>query len=411
MVFGGTKMDIERFTTYYKNKMKSNLTKAKRVKMVSEFFQKRENTNSISFKDENECFYYIIEYINAREEESEEILEEIYILLEYSYSTQNPYYVYDLKSDMEPSQFYTLVHKLLKKEFRYGDFEYKLNNQPKYDRINQIIEFELDYKEFYLDIVSDKEFRKSSGIIGITFDLKNNKFISSESTNYKNQNNIVKFLVEKGLNISSIYILKRALSIKNRNFSEFSPTTLLVINLLYEIIPKMGYELTLESISFTNLDSQNVQGMKMKGTDLLKAPEVLQRIHFGDEVHTLKLSLEIITGSGGAAQYFKTTFIMDLRGKLAFIFTEDDMRDSRKREICINLQTSLMELIYDEKTVERGQNIIHKELPKPKSLHQIVSDIQKDVLSLIKDTKDRLEVEKYFLERYPLSFRANQDGK
>lgn len=173
----------------------------------------------------------------------------------------------------------------------------------------------------------------------------------------------------------------------------------------------MGYEITLDAINFTNLDAQNVQGMKMRGTDLLKAPEVLQRIHFGDEVHTLKLSLEIISENNGNKEYFRTTFTIDLRGKIAFVFEDDDIRDSRRREICIKIQSSLMQLIYDENTIEYGQNIIHRELPKPKSLHQIVSDIRTNVLEMVTNEDDRIHVEKYFVDNYPLSFNHSKIKK
>ncbi len=103
---------------------------------------------------------------------------------------------------------------------------------------------------------------------------------------------LLNFFNTKGIKISPIYILKKSLDIKKRkNCTEFSPTTLIIINLLYKDIPKMGYKVNLDAISFTNLDSQNVQGMKMKGTNLLKAEEILQRIHLGDDVHTLKINI------------------------------------------------------------------------------------------------------------------------
>ncbi len=166
----------------------------------------------------------------------------------------------------------------------------------------------------------------------------------------------------------------------------------------------MGYGITLDAINFTNLDAQNVQGMKMRGTDLLKAEEVLQRIHFGDEVHTLKLTLDIIKNDNGTEEYFTTTFTIDLRGKIAFIFSDDGVRENRKREICIKLQRSLMELIYDEETIARGEEIIHKQLPKPKSIQQIVSGIRKDVAKLIKNQEDRIKIEEYFISNHPVSF-------
>ncbi|WP_305453638.1 hypothetical protein [Bacillus mycoides] len=398
-------MDIRRFTNYYSKKMKHNLTKKKRVKTIAEYFSKKEKKN-ISFADEEECYTYIVRYTGDREEEGEEILEELFMLLEYEYSTQNPNYVFDLETNMTHNDFYKLISQILKGSVRYGDFEYRQTNNIRYDTFNEVIECDLDYKEYALDMVKEKEYRKTSGPINITFDLKNKKFISSKSKNYKNHNNLVNFLNTKGLKISPIYILKRALTIKNQNFTEFSPTTLLIINLLYEKIPEMGYDITLDAISFTNLDSENIKGVKIKGTNLLEANEVLERIHFGDEVHTLKLTLDIIHNNNGTQQYFTTTFTIDLRGKIVFIFNDDENRESRKREICIKLQESLINLIYDERTIANGEKIIHERLSKPKSIHQIVSDIQKSVMELIKEDDNKIKVEQYFIENHPASFNS-----
>ncbi len=206
-------MDVGRFKAYYDNKMKNNLTKAKRVKTINDYFQKK-TKNNLSFKDEKECYVYIMEFIRSREDEGEAILEELALLLEYEYSTQNPNYVFDLKTTKGHSDFYKLISKIFKKEIRFGDFNYKLTNTIKYDRIDEIIECDLDFVEYGLDIATNKEYKKSSGFISITFDLKNEKCISSKSTNYKNHNNLVKFLNTKGFEILPVYILKRALTNK-----------------------------------------------------------------------------------------------------------------------------------------------------------------------------------------------------
>ncbi|MFJ7832028.1 hypothetical protein ACIQXU_17620 [Peribacillus sp. NPDC097284] len=401
-------MDLNRFTNYYNNKMKSNLTKKKRLQTISEYFQKTLK-EKVSFADETECYKYIVKYVISKEDEAEEILNEIYNMLEYSYSTQNPNYVYDLKTNKVHSDFFKLIDKTFKKPISYGDFVYKLTEKIKYDRFNEVIECILEYKEMGDDIATGEPYKKDSGLIIITFDLKNKKFISSKSSSYKSHNNIVDFLGSKGFSISPIYILKRALTIKNRNHTEFSPTTLLIINLLYEKIPEMGYDITLDAISFTNLDAKNVQGIKMKGTDLLQSMEILQRIHDGDEVHNLKLSLDKINRNNEKQEYFSTIFTIDLQGKIAFIFDDDEIRESRRREICINLQSSLWNLIYDEQTIERGEQIIHKELPKPESLHYTVSDIRKKMLEIITDKDEKIEVEKFFMDKYPASLIFNTD--
>lgn len=153
-------MDISRFTTYYDKKMRSNLTKKKRIKTISEYFGKKLNEN-ISFTDERECFNYILEYIIKREDESEEILEELYTLLEYSYSTQNPNYVYDLKTSKNSDDFFKLISKTFKKKIRHGDFEYELTNKIKYDEFNELIECDLDYAEYSVDIITEGEYKKT----------------------------------------------------------------------------------------------------------------------------------------------------------------------------------------------------------------------------------------------------------
>lgn len=395
-------MNIEQFTKYFEGKMKSNLTLKQRLKSISEYFSEKEN-KQIDFDNKTEAYTHIITYTSEKEDEAENILEELFYILEYTYSAQNPYFVYDIKTNQDVNTVHLTLGRLFRNEIRAEDFYYNRRKNISFDRIKKLIEIDLDYREIGMDVVSDNEFVKNTGIIKLTFDLVNNKVISSVSINGKNHNNLLKYLQSNGFTITPSYILKRALTIKNRNFSEFSPTTLLIIILLYKTIPDMGYSFTLESISFSNLDSQNVQGMKMKGTDLLKAPEVLQRIHFGDDVHTIKLSLEIIKEINGVEKYFNSTFIVELRGKLAFIFFEDNMNESAKREISIKLQNSLMELIYADDTIKLGQQIIHDHLPKPKSFNKVVSEIKEELLQLVDNQEVKEKVESYFSEKFPFS--------
>ncbi|KSU64618.1 hypothetical protein AS034_01930 [[Bacillus] enclensis] len=404
-------MDIQRFTAYYNKKMKNNLTKTKRLQEISDFFQANSGAK-VSFTNEKECYLYIVDYINSREDEAEDILDKLYFKMEYSFSTQNPNYVFDFKNTTQDSVvFFTNFKKLFKKnkmkksKVRFGEFEFTLLNEIKLDSQQNIVVCDLEYREYTENPISGKEHLKNHGPITVIFDLRNNKFISSKSANYKSHNKLVSYFKSMGYNIQPIYILKRVQTLKKQNTTEFSATTLLIINLLYETIPVLGYNINLESISFTNLDSQNIQGVKLKGTDLLKAPEVLQRIHSSDEVHTVRLFLEFTDKKqNGIEEYFSTTFTIDLKNKLAFIFSEEDISEYRRREICINLQSSLMHLIYAEDTISKGENIIHKELPKPKSLNQTVNEIQKSVLKKVNDEKDRIEIKKYFIETFPVIF-------
>lgn len=396
----GIELNIEQFTNYFNAKMKSNLTLKQRLKSISEYFTEQKGV-ALRFTSKGEAYNYIINYISEKEDEAEDILDQLYYILEYTYSNQNPFFVYDLETNQEFNAFNESLCKIFKKEIRYNDFYYKRRKNISYDNIKKLIEIELDFREVRIDPIDGKEFTKDTGILKLTFDLINLKLISSNSTNSKSHNDLLKYLQSNGINIASIYILKRALFIKNRNFSEFSPTTLLMIILLYKTLPRMNYNFNLESISFSNLDSQNIQGVKMKGTDLLKAPEVLQRIHFGDDVHNVKLSIELVKIVEDEELYFNSSFIIEFRGKLSFIFFEDNMNEGTKRELSIQLQKSLMECIYAEDTINEGQEIIHKKLPKPKSFQQTVSELKNDLLLIVNDAADKIKIESYFSDKFP----------
>lgn len=395
-------MNLERFTDYYQRKMRFNLHINKRLEAVSDYF-KNEHETSISFSSKDECYTYIVNFINEREDDAEEILEELYYVLEQYYSSQNPYYINKLVTSIHKNDFARNISRLFGNEIRYGDFTYQLRENVEYDANDEIIQCKLDFEESMVDFITNERIRKSLGTIKITFDLKNKKFISSESPNEKSHKNILDYLSSQGYDIRPYYILKRALKIKNKNFTDFSPTTLLIINLLLDTLPSLEYRITLDSINFTNIDSRDIQRMTLNGTDLLSSNEVLQRIHNGDTVHTLKVSLAKIHNILGSEVHHGASFKIDLRGRLAFIFGDGEDDEVRNREICINIQNSLMDLIYDDDTVENGLRLITKNLPKPKTLLELVSNIQAELLEIIENQDDRIAIKKYFIEKYAIS--------
>ena len=293
-------MNIERFTDYYHRKMRYNLHLNKRLRAIEDYLQ-NEHAITTSFMSKDVCYSYIVTYTNQHEDVAEEIFEQIYYILEYSYSSQNPYYINALETSVQNDDFAANIIRLFNTDVSYGDFTYILRNAVQYDTNDETIHCELDFEETVEDFVSGQRRRKSLGTLKITFDLKNEKFISSESSNERSHKSMLHYLDSQGYTIKPIYILKRALTIKNQNFTDYSPTTLLIINLLLESLPILGYRVTLDSINFTNLDSRDIQRMTLNGTNLLSSQEVLQRIHNGDTVHTLKVTLNAIGERDGIA--------------------------------------------------------------------------------------------------------------
>lgn len=62
-----------------------------------------------------------------------------------------------------------------------------------------------------------------------------------------------------------------------------------------------------------------------------------------------------------------------------------------------------MSLIYHPDSVENGSSLIMNNLPKPKTLNEIVSTIQRELLELIDDTDDRIALQRYFVENYAIT--------
>ncbi|WP_042346786.1 hypothetical protein [Bacillus massiliigorillae] len=396
-------MDITRFTIYFNKKMQFNPTKKQRIESISNYFSQQEK-RKISFGDETECIQYIIQYTIDRPDTSEDIFDELYYLLEYSYSAQNPNYIYSFSTGIEVDVFDRNLLSCFSKPINYNDFDFELSEYS-IDNINQTIQYKFTFCENGVDVIDDKKYQKDSGVIQIIFDFKNKRCISSKSTNDKGHNQLMSLIRERtGNTLEPFYILKRKKSMDKNNDTEFSNTTLLIINLIYKTIPDLNYDFTIDSVSFTNLDAAKVQGMKMKGTDLLSAPEVLNRIHSRDEVDNLKISLQKVSHNNGEEVIFTTSFIIDLQGKLSFIFDADDPNTNQAvRDICIKIQAALIDLIYDYSSVENGAKLIHEKLPLPKTNNQLVGDIYRELSEIITDIDDKIAMENYFVSKFPLA--------
>lgn len=404
MLFGRyfDNLDINIFVNEFKSRMKNNLYKKKRLGNFSRYFKAKEDNREIEFIDNDECLTYIIEYLNKNDDNSEEIIQELLLVLDQSVSNRNPHYTMDFDTDKSIYDFHDYIAGIFRNVIRNDDCEYTISTEIYLDDINQIIEVECDYKELVVDMDSGNEYKKSIGIIKLYFDLKNKKYISSKAGNRKIHNNIYDFLIGKGIALKPLYILKRAQTIKNKNQSEFAASTLLVANLLFNSFKGMELNFNLEFVDFINMDAPNVQGMTLKGTKLLMAPEILQRIHNGDEIFKFKVSIEKLYDENGDTYLFSTTFEVNFEGKISFIFNEDVENSELRYSTVMEIHDELKRLIYNERTIEIGIEIINENLPKPKSMQLIINDLYADVIKLIKNKDEKIAIEKYFLEKYPM---------
>lgn len=395
-------MNIVSFTTYYTKKMRVNLTKNQRIKIIERYFSEI-NRTTITFENERECLSHIITYVNDNEDQAEQILQELYYLLEYSFSTQNPNYIYTFEIREQAGTTDRKLQRSLRRHIEHGDFKFK-KTKYSYDPIDELIKIEFDYEEFANNEISGERYRKSAGMIQITMDFENKKFITSKAPNVKAHTRIFEYFKrDLGAGIKPFYILKKKSILNRVNDTEFSVTTMLIINLLYDTIPNLGYTVTLEAISFSNLDAQNIHGVRLKGFDLLTATEVLQRIHTGDDIHHLKVTLERIHTDQPEHIYFNASFIIDLQGKLCFIFNEGIELNSETRDICYKLQESLITLLGIPATIHKGATIINEKLPLPPSRAKTIANIYEDLERVFSKPEEKVALDKYFNEKFPLA--------
>lgn len=395
-------MKIEKFLGVFERKLGVNFYKKQRLENISSYFREVEEDNDIEFSDNDECLSYIIEYLNKNEDNSDTILDEIIRVLELSVTNRNPYYVMEFTNQRTFEELCEKFNEIFGAAFNFENVHFVKNGEMQCDDINNIIEIEFDYKELEEDLVNDREIRKSIGVIKLRFDLNAKKIISSVAGNRKIHNSMYKYLVRNSINVNPLYLLKRASTIKNKNHTEFAPTTLIFMNLLFNSFKQMNLNFDLEILDFVNVEAVNIQGMTLKGTKLLSAPEILHRIHNGDEIMKFKVNVDKILDNNGQQSYYSTNFEVNLEGKLCFVFDANEEDNLEKNKLICNIYDELLKLIYSDNTVEEGMKIINDNLPKPKSMQNIVSEIYHVVNSTVKSVDEKIAIEKYFIETFPL---------
>lgn len=394
-------MNIAGFSEFMKKKLNNNLYKKPRLELLSGHMRGIENNDQIEFKNVDECLDYILDYLEINEEDSEQIMKEIVKVLDISVSNRNPNIVMEFKNDLSSIDLLKKLETTFEKEFRFENTIFKLNDRLKYDQINESIVAELDFTEIAINPIASEEIRKSIGIIKIRFDIKNKKVITSYAGNRKVHHDLHNYLIRESLEINPLYVLKRSSAIKNSNQSEFAPSTLLFMNLFFDVFSKMNLDVDLELLDFTNLEAINIKGMTLKGTNLLNAPEIIQRIHDGDEIFKFKVHASKILNKNGIETYFSTTFELSFEKRLCFVFDNNEMESSERYNIMGQIYDEIMQLLYSDKTVERGIELINQKLNKPKSTHMIVQEIYDEIYSVISDVDERIALEKYFLNNFP----------
>lgn len=395
-------MNNDIFIDYLKRKLKLNLHKKTRLARLSQHFRELENRADIEFEEVSECTSYILEYLEVNDEQKEEIMKEIMKVLDFSVSNKNPNIIMQFETDSSCVEICEKLNSMFSTGFSYGNTIFNQNGDIRCDDINQVIEVELDFTEMEINPITGNETRKSIGNIKLRFDLLNKKVVSSVAGNRKIHHDIFEFLIRESLNISPLYVLKRAATIKNSNHSEFAPTTLLFMNLLFDVFKDMNLDIDLELLDFTNLEAVNIKGMILKGTNLFSAPEIIQRIHNGDEIFKFKVHASKIINRNGIETYFFTNFEISFEKRLCFIFDSNEPESAERYNIMSKIYDEIMKLLYDENTVSNGINLINTHLKKPKSFQMTVHEIYEMVLSTVKDVDEKVELEKYFIEEFPL---------
>ncbi|WHY93135.1 hypothetical protein QNK12_06510 [Neobacillus cucumis] len=137
--------------------------------------------------------------------------------------------------------------------------------------------------------------------------------------------------------------------------------TVIILDYVEVEINKENHEISdYSGMSFSNLRSDKVKSVRLKGNNLLESSEVSERIRMGDQIKSIRFQLRKRLNNGN---YLMPTISIDFNGPLKI--TLNNMENTNyntdfTRYLVKALNHSLAKVYREEETKERLTNIIHR---------------------------------------------------
>lgn len=399
-------MDITKFASLFTQKMRTN--KEKRLLAIEEYFAFSHDIEVSFGNDTDKCIAFILQITRENEENSDTILGDIADIIMERYSVGLPFAVSELETNLTLEEIKTFLENLFLEECSYENLVFHDCHEVNVDEIKETVEFKSRYKEFYVDPKNDELGREiNSGVIYVTFDLKNNLYITS----MVGYNKIINMLIDlikanyhPQINIKPYYIQQNVRALNNASTSDFAPLTLLVINLIFKKINDMGYIVqSVDSISFNNENAPRIKNAKLTGTDLFKDPDVVERIYSEDKI--TKFTINIMKIVGGSAALI-TDLTIDFRGMIKFIFDNHKEGALTISQACVDLFNGIGELMQDEFTIEIGQTLLKENMQRlafdtRPQFNIFMYTLKNDLVDFLPEKEQ--EIKEYFMSAYNVS--------
>lgn len=391
-------MYITQFESVFTRKTKHNTQK--RLGAIENYFLEKHDLEVEFAGNKDNCLAFIMQFIQDDDVSEDEVFREILSILEDRYSMGEPYFIANLQLK-EGITFEDLRNVITEKVdigvIQHDSFEFT-DISLATDHHRESINVTCRYTEYYLNPMTDQREEERplfSGSLNVKFDYQNKLLITTKSNYNKAVNKMIESLNSAlwGNAVIKKYYAQnkmrgKALEIK------YDPLTLLVINLVFQKMNEIGYEVEgVNSILFYNDVAPRVKNAKLGGVDLFQDSDIIERISNSDRIISVSIKICKELNEGNSVQADLT---IDFRGMLKIILNESTSTEQELDDVTYEVFRIISQLITDDNTATEGTRIFENSLLhnafKARTFYDFYIDrIESELKELLPDQKDKIE--------------------
>ncbi|MDZ4567229.1 hypothetical protein [Bacillus cereus] len=336
------------------------------------------------------------------ENASEEIVMDIFDLLDQSFSRGYPQYIFEfsLIQGVSQQKFFEMVNTALPKGTiisspnhkeveitRIGDIDFTEG-----ETLNFKIQYE-KYKANHRKKAQQTKIPEIRSTFSVTFDFSTNLcYIHCGDRNIANS---VERLLTRNIlafsKFSAFSVKERLTSTQFNNEYSLSKQTVLALDYLEEEVNHNNHDISdYFGISFANSRSDKVKAVRLRGSNLLESYEVADRIRSGDQIKAVRFQLRKKLSNDN---YILSTVTVDFNCPLKITFTNLD-NTNYMIDIIHHLKQALvnsLNKVYNEEQIkERLKDIMEKTRIKDSIvIHSLLSQMKAQFEQLDSPTEEK----------------------
>lgn len=397
-------MQIEQFQKLYSQKMRER-NATKRLNAISDYLVTQHSLDISEELSKEQYLLHIIQLINDNLEEGDNILADLILILNDTYSLGEPYLFAQINTDLSAKELSDLLRTVFDDIKSFDSFDFELVERPVYDNINQSVEIKIRYIDWYINnFTQERERDLSSGNIVLHFLINEKLCLMTKSGYNKLFSKLLNCIEENLTEFSSknIYVQNRAKILRN---SRFASLTLLASHLIYKKFTDIGFKVqNIASLTFNNENDPYVKNAKLGGNNLFKDGDVVERIFRGDKITKFSVSLLKFNEVSNGAMI--TNLTIDLKGILKITFDDTEFSDRINLDIALNIYNAIEELLLNINTIFEAEDLIRENLKNVVTSGQLltrfIQTIKDDLVEILPDNDTIEKVNEYFRAKYDI---------